>query len=334
MPPENNGSYYRLFSLDIRAVDEKKRSVDVSFSSEDPDKPFPWSDPQVLLHGAENVDLTRLKTTGSVLLNHQPVRAGEPMVIVGKPTDIRIENKRGLATIVFDDDDESKKAFNKVVSGSLRGISVRAQIHNVRQISDGEEFEGFEGPMVLAIKWEPVEISLTPIPVDSTVGVNRSLSDSQNIEITKSIQEDKTMPLEKKDIQQMIDDVVKGLKIPSAADIATEVRSMMAEDAKPKMQISTETLQDLAGRAGGISLELKSKVTDMAIEGKSETDILRAISDAMIGNTDANDNGEPDLDGELNPKGKPDATRAITTFKDLKDEDFLRGLGQPGIVLN
>ena len=333
MPDKSNGPYYRLFSLDIRAIDEKNRSVDVSFSSEEPDKPHPWSDPQVLLHGAENVDLTRLKTTGSVLLNHQPVRAGEPVVIVGKPENIRIEGKRGLATIVFDEDDQSDTAFKKVVSGSLRGSSVRAQIHNVRQVLDGEEFEGFEGPMVLATKWEPVEISLTPIPVDASVGVSRSLSDIQNIEISKSIQEDKTMPLEKKDIQQMIDDVVKGLKIPSAADIATEVRSMMAEDAKPKMQISTETLQDLAGRAGGISLELKSKVTDMAIEGKSETDILRAINDAMIEDPDANDKGELDDDKRLKSK-KIGPTSAITTFEGLKDEDFLRGLGQPGVVLH
>ena len=137
------GSYYRFFSLEVRAVDEKKRSVDISFSSEEPQRPYSWSDPEILLHGEDNVDLTRIKTTGSVLLNHQPVRAGEPVVIIGRPENIRIEGKRGLATIVFDEDEQSELSFRKVISGSLRGVSVRANIHNVRQVLDGEEFEGY-----------------------------------------------------------------------------------------------------------------------------------------------------------------------------------------------
>lgn len=328
---KTTGLFYRSFAINVKAIDEKNRSVDLSFSSEAPAKMWEWSDPEILLHGDENVDLERLKTIGSMLLNHQPRGPGMPVVIIGKPENIRIEGRRGMATVIFDEDDESEKAFSKVKSGSLRGVSVGYSVKAVTEIRSGEKFEGFTGPLMLVTKWEPIEISLTPIPVDATVGTNRSLSDFQNTERSKSIQEGKTM--DKKEIQQMIDDVVKGLKIPSAADIATEVRSMVAEDAKPKMQISTETLQDLAGRAGGISLELKSKVTDMAIEGKSETDILRAINDAMIEDPDANDKGELDDDKRLKSK-KIGPTSAITTFEGLKDEDFLRGLGQPGVVLH
>ena len=144
------------------------------------------------------------------------------------------------------------------------------------------------------------------------------------------------MTLEKKDVQEMISEAVAKIPKPASADeIATSVRSMLAEDAKPKMQISTETLQDLAGRAGGISLELKSKVTDMAIEGKSETDILRAIHDTMIADPDAKDKGERNDDGTLKGKGKGKTdARAITTFEGLDDKDFLKGLEAPGIALH
>ena len=204
------GLFYRSFEIDVRAINEKERSVDISFSSEIPVFPYSWSDiPEILLHGEENVDLSYLKTTGSVLLNHQPRGPGQPVVIVGKPDNVRVENRRGLATVIFDEDEESDKAFKKVISGSLRGISVGAQVLRRTELRADDEMEGIAGPAILATKWLPVEVSLTPIPVDSSVGVNRSLSE---IDIqTKPLTEDNTMKPE--EVKAMIDEAIGKIEV-------------------------------------------------------------------------------------------------------------------------
>lgn len=326
---EKQGLFYRSFEIDVKSIDEKKRSIDVSFSSEKPAYPYSWSDvPEILLHGEENVDLTYLKTTGSVLMNHQPHGPGQPVVIVGKPDNIRIENRRGMATIFFDEDEESDKAFKKVVSGSLRGISVGAQVSRRTELRADDEMEGISGPAVLATKWMPVEISLTPIPVDASVGVNRSLSE---IDIqTKPLTEGNTMKPE--EVQAMIDKSVGKIEIPKAEDIATAVRSILTEDAKPKMKIDNEVFIDLLGRAGAVSPECKSKITDMATEGKTEGELLRAITDMATEPPDTDDRGDLTGGTGLKKDTKNVQRVAITSFEGVKDEDFFAGIAQPSLA--
>nr|MBC8360933.1 hypothetical protein [Candidatus Desulfatibia profunda] len=319
------GPFYRSFEIEVRSIDEKKRSVDLSFSSEIPALPRPWSEiPEILLHGEDNVDLSYLKTTGSVLLNHQPSGPGQPVVIVGKPTNVRLENRRGVATVVFDTDEESDKTFKKVISGSLRGVSVGAQIVRMVEVKAGDTLEGFAGPAYLATKWRPVEISLSPIPIDYSVGVNRSLSDMKTITDT----EDKTMT--KEEVQAIINESIGKLNIPKAEDIVTAVRAMLTEDAKPKMKIDTAVFVDLLGRAGAVSMELKAKVADMAVDGKTEIEILRAITEATSPPPDTTDKG--DIGDGLKKKQTQRAT--ITTFKGVEDKDFFASLSSPGISLS
>lgn len=326
------GPFYRSFEIQVRAIDEKKRSVDLSFSSEIPALPRPWSDiPEILLHGDDNVDLSYLKTTGSVLMNHQPNGPGQPVVIIGKPENVRLEDRRGVATVVFDQDDESDKAFKKVISGSLRGVSVGAQIIRMMEVKLGDMLEGIAGPAYLATKWRPVEISLTPIPVDYSVGVNRSLSDMQTI--TKK----ETEEMDKKEVQEMIDSAVKGLNfakpedIPKIPDIVTAVRAGLTEDAKPKMKITPEVFVDLLGRAGAVSAECKCKVADMAGDGKTETEILRAITEATATPPDTSDKGDI---GDGLEKKKVIQRAVVSTFKGVEDKDFFASLASPGFSLS
>lgn len=327
---EKQGLFYRSFSIETRAIDEKKRSVELSFSSEVPAYPSRYSTiPEILLHGQDNVDLSYLKDTGSVLLNHQPNGPGQPMAIVGKPTNVRIEDRRGIATIIFDDDEESEKAFKKVLSGSLRGVSVGASIKNTMEVMAGESHEGIEGPAYIATRWTPVEISLTPIPVDASVGVSRSLSDIKQ----KSLTEETTMKPE--EVKAMIDESLGKMEfakpedIPKAEDIATAVRAMITEDSKPKMQIDNETLIDISGRAGAISEKCKLKVMDLAMEGKTEPELLRAITDMAVENPDALDTGDLEGDGTGKTKRKITSRSTVTTFEGLEDKDFLGALKNP-----
>ena len=235
--------FYRSFGLDRRSVNEKERSVEISFSSEEP--VVRWGVKEILLHGDDNVDMSRLETMGSVLMNHNP------SIIVGPVRGAKIEEKRGKATIVFDDDEEGNRAFNKVKSGSLRGVSVGYAINRMREVEAGEEYEGIEGPADVATRWTPYEVSLTPIPADVTVGVGRMRS-CEGIEIENESQPNnkENQNMEEKDVQRIVDAALEKERSELPDIVATAVRAAIEEDNKPKMRIAPEKAQALLGRAG------------------------------------------------------------------------------------
>ena len=91
---------------DMRVVDEENRIVELSFSSETPI--LRWGDYEVLSHKKDAVMLERINTTGCLLYNHNRDR------VIGKIVEAKIKNKRGIATVQFDDDEESTIIYNKV----------------------------------------------------------------------------------------------------------------------------------------------------------------------------------------------------------------------------
>lgn len=132
--------------------------------------------PRVLLHEKKSVDLAPLRSVGAALFNHNPDR------IVGRLSEIDIrDDRKGIARITFDADEEGERAFSKVQSGSLRGVSVRFSVQKAQLIGereewtspDGQTFRGGDEGLEVATRWTPREISLTPIPADVAVGVGR-----------------------------------------------------------------------------------------------------------------------------------------------------------------
>ena len=328
-----NGLFYRSFEIENKALNEKEKSVAVSFSSETP--AVRWFGNEILLHGSKNVDLSRLKRFGAALLNHNPD------TIVGLLKGINIKDRRGEASIIFDEDEDGQKAFGKVRSGSLKGVSVGYTVQKFREILQDEEYEEdgvkIKGPAFIATRWAPHEISLTPVPLDHNVGVGRALTRSlDGIDIIKS--QVKENDMDKNEVQEMINRSIGKLAfakpedIPKVDDIANAVRSILTEESKPKMAVTTETLQDLLGRAGAVSIECKSKIIDMAVQGKTEPEMLRAITDANITDTDASDSG--DKGNALEGKKKTNTRSRVTSFEQIDDKDFLGSICQPAITFN
>ena len=168
---ERNGIQQRFLSVcSIRAVEGEgnERKFVLSFSSEEPYER--WWGVEILSHSAEAVDLTRLNTIGCLLFNHDRDK------VMGKVLRAWIENDRGCAEVEFDEDAESEVIYQKVKSGTLKGVSVSYRVTNWEEVaanktsSDGR----FTGPCEIAIRWEPFEISIVSVPADPTVGVGRS----------------------------------------------------------------------------------------------------------------------------------------------------------------
>lgn len=149
----------------LRVLDDEKRTVELSFSSETPVMRFGAY--EVLSHKRDAVILERLNKTGCLLFNHNRDK------ILGRILKAEIKNKRGIANVQFDDDEESVRFFEKVKNGSLRNTSVGYIVHEMerKQTGRGESAK----VIYTATSWEPIEISLVSVPADITVGVGRSM---------------------------------------------------------------------------------------------------------------------------------------------------------------
>lgn len=125
---------------------------------------------EILDHGQDAVDLSRLNTVGVVLFNHDTDN------VVGKVIRAWVENNRGMAEIEFDTDDDAEKIFGKVKAGTLKTTSVRYCVDAWEEVAAGKtSTDGrFPGPCQIARKWMPMEVSIVSVPADATVGVGRS----------------------------------------------------------------------------------------------------------------------------------------------------------------
>ena len=170
---EKNRAIRDFIDASIRAVEGegRERTFRLSFSSEEPVQR--WYGQEILDHTDGCVDLDRLNEFGILLFNH------DRNYIAGKVERAWIEDGRGCAEVTFDSDEEAEKIYQKVKSGTLKGVSVGYRVEDWEEVmpnkmsSDGR----FAGPCSIAKKWAPLEISIVSIPADPTVGVGRDMQD-------------------------------------------------------------------------------------------------------------------------------------------------------------
>ena len=110
-------------SLDIRSgnINEEARTVDVSFSSEEPvSRPF---GEEILDHTPSSVDLSRLNSGAPVLEDH---KEGQ----IGKVLSAKIENGRGVAKLLFSRVGRGAEIFQDILDGVRENISFGYQLRD------------------------------------------------------------------------------------------------------------------------------------------------------------------------------------------------------------
>ena len=108
----------QILSREEQPQESRRRTI--SFSSEEPYRRFFGM--EILDHGENAVDLSRLNSVGVLLFNHNTDK------VVGKVIRAWVENHRGMAEVEFDTDDDAEKIFGKVRSGTLKTTSVRYSV--------------------------------------------------------------------------------------------------------------------------------------------------------------------------------------------------------------
>ena len=176
------GQLYRDAAIERDAINEDARTVDLTYSSEDPYER--WWGTEILDHGKKSVILNRLKNDGPVLVDH------DRRDIVGVIEKAWIgRDRRGHAKIRLGKSDRANEIFNDIIDGIRVKISIGYWIH--KMVLE-EENEGHE--TMRAMSWEPFEISLVSIPADDTVGVNRAWEIRTDNHKTIVYKEEITMP--------------------------------------------------------------------------------------------------------------------------------------------
>lgn len=160
-------------SYSLRAVkgEGNERKFILSFSSEEPYSRY-WGS-EILEHSEGALELSRISEIGCVLFNHNRDMP------IGKINRVWVENNRGNAEIEMDTDAKSEEIFQKIKNGTLKGVSVGYRVDVWEEVmpnkksSDGR----FDGPVSIAKRWTPFEISIVTVPADPTVGVGRELEE-------------------------------------------------------------------------------------------------------------------------------------------------------------
>lgn len=177
----DKGMIYREASID-GIKDAEKRIVEVSFSSEQAVRD--WHDTlNVLGHKPGEVDLKRINNAGPVLLNHDIAQHVGGVVRAW----LDEKGKKCRAEIKIARTKEGDEVWSKIEDEILKGISVGACVLERKLVSEKDGLR-----TVRSTKWEPVEISLTPIPADLNVGVGRIFMDDE--ETTQTAETDNAPP--------------------------------------------------------------------------------------------------------------------------------------------
>ncbi len=207
---------YRNF--EFRSVDEEKRTVELSFSSEEPYERY-WGI-EILDHSTTSVNMDRLNNAAPLLFNHNRNE------VIGVVEFAKIEQSRGIALVRFGNSAKAKEVFSDVVDGVMKNVSVGYQIDEMKLESEKDGVETYR-----VTGWQPFEISIVSIPADNTVGVGRSDDEATTNEVTILNQNEKEQgmtPEEKKALEEQRQKELQEAKAKAKKDETVRVKEITA----------------------------------------------------------------------------------------------------------
>lgn len=145
-------------------IDEEKRTVTMSFSSENPvERGYWYTWYEVLGHDPGEYDFTRLNDGGAYLWAHDPK---DQRGVVEKAW---IEEHRGLCTARLSENPLGEELWIDIKTGIKKNVSFAYWIHEEILVKTGDD-----GDWYRATNWEALEVSSVSIPADPSIGVGRS----------------------------------------------------------------------------------------------------------------------------------------------------------------
>ncbi len=182
MPKEINDELsYRAIPVNLKkdgpsTLNEETRSVEVIGATENPIPTYDWQRGEVinevlLMSGCQMPDTRQLP----LLDTHMRFDTSN---VIGSYREIKSENSVLTGRVYFSDTPEAQSPFQKVREGHLTDFSIGYRVVESTYIPDGQRQEiagrTFEGPVKVATKWIPRELSICPIGADDMAKVRAS----------------------------------------------------------------------------------------------------------------------------------------------------------------
>jgi hypothetical protein len=157
--------------LDVKSgnINEEERTVELSFSSEEPVERYFGN--EILDHKPSSVNLSRLNNGAAVLEDHGGAQ-------IGKVVGAKIENGRGMAKLMFSRVGRGAEVFQDIVDGIRENIPFGYQLLDLTRVDDVDGEATYR-----SMNWLPFEISVVSTPADATIGIGRSKDESNEIEV-------------------------------------------------------------------------------------------------------------------------------------------------------
>lgn len=236
----NGKVFHRAAEIAKDSVSEESRSVDLSFSSEQPVERYYGE--EILSHDPAHCRLGRLQNKAALLWNHNP---DDQRGVIESAT---MEAGKGRATVRFSRSAKGDELFRDVQDGIVSLVSVGYRIHKV------EIEKRKDGDIVRVIDWEPLEISLVSIPADDSVGVGRSVETKQ---ATENNHERTQMPENNQEQQTPKIDVVNERR-----SAAADARKLEARRVSDILAIADQSPVDITAEAREYLADPEKSVAD------------------------------------------------------------------------
>jgi len=258
------GKLHREAAFDRATVNAESRTVELSFSSEDPYERYFGI--EILDHSPEAVRLKRIKSSGPLLMDHNSRDQ------IGIIENVTIgEDRKGRATVRFGKSARAEEVFQDVLDGIRGNVSVGYIIHTMKQ----EEVNKDAPDVFRAMDWEPLEVSLVSVPADITVGVGRDNQNDYETEVIDN-QEDKEMLIEKKNFENL--DADKGDAAGAAAAPTVAPPPVVTPEAR---QVETVNVDKIVEEATRLEQERIREITSIGSKMGQQTLAETAISSGM-----------------------------------------------------
>jgi HK97 family phage major capsid protein/HK97 family phage prohead protease len=253
--PEKLPMQFRRLEVRAASLNKENRSIDLSFSSEEPveRRTFFGDFREVLDHSPSAVRMNRLKDGAPLLFGHDSRSMDS---LIGTVEGAKISDRRGMASVRFADSPSGNQAMALVEQGVLRNVSVGYIVHRFQETKG----EGNDMDTYRAIDWEPVEISLVPVPADPTVGVGRASGNDFPIVFERSLDSPKEKTV-----------------MATAANPAVEVDHNAAREAELRRVRNVSALVEQYREHVS-----KDQAAKWINEGTEERDVRIAIQDTII----------------------------------------------------
>ncbi len=271
-------------TFEIRGVNEENRTIELSFSSEEPYTRY-WGT-EILDHSPTSVDLSRLNNAAPLLFNHNP----DSQIGVIESASISAERK-GVAVVRFSRGEHGDEIFKDVVDGIRRNVSVGYRIEEMMLESRKNDEETYR-----VTKWMPYEVSIVTIPADTTVGVGRA-DELEELEVKINHKEEEKMEEIKEetkveetptaDVSQMLGERKRTSEI-------LDISKRFGMDANEAIKSGMSTDQYRAKVMDALELKSKENKVDttpntdigLSTSEKEQYSLMRALRDASMGKRD------------------------------------------------